>query len=54
MVEYGIVAADSAVTFDSNLTFKPDAKFRAQRLDIDVYVPVHQKLVIDAGLVAAD
>ncbi|HBK87093.1 MAG TPA: hypothetical protein DDZ56_00465 [Cytophagales bacterium] len=50
MVEYGIVAADSAVTFDSNLTFKPDAKFRAQRLDIDVYVPVHQKLVIDAAL----
>lgn len=50
MVDYGIVAADSAVTFDSNLTFKADAKFRAQRLDIDVYVPVHQKLVIDAAL----
>ncbi len=50
MVDYGIVAADSALTFDSNLTFKPDAKFRAQRLDIDVYVPVHQKLVIDAAL----
>ncbi len=50
MVDYTIVTTDSVVTFDSNITFKPDAKFRAQRLDIDVYVPVHQKLVIDAAL----
>jgi phage shock protein PspC (stress-responsive transcriptional regulator) len=50
MVDYTIIAVDSTVTFDSNITFKPDAKFRAQRLDLDVYVPVNKKLVIDAAL----
>ncbi len=50
MVEYLIAQNDSIITFDSNLTFKPNAKFRAQRLDIDVYLPYNQVVVIEAGL----
>jgi len=50
MVEYQVTQSDSVLVFDSNLTFKPDAKFRAQRLDIDVYLPYGQEVVVEAGL----
>ncbi len=50
MIEYHVTQADSIITFDSNITFKPDAKFRAQRLDIDVFVPYDQSFVVDAKL----
>lgn len=50
MVEYHVTQTDSILSFDSNLTFKPDAKFRAQRLDIDVYLPYDQVVVVEAGL----
>ncbi len=50
MVEYKVVQSDSVISFDSNITFKKDAKFRAQRLDIDVFVPFGQAFVIDAHL----
>lgn len=49
-VDYQVTQADSVLTFDSNLTFKPDAKFRAQRLDVDIYIPYGQTVVIEAGL----
>jgi phage shock protein PspC (stress-responsive transcriptional regulator) len=49
-VDYEVVQSDSVITFDSNVTFKPDAKFRAQRLDVDVYIPFDQMVEIEAGL----
>ncbi len=50
MVDYNVVQTDSTLSFDSNITFKPDAKFRAQRLDVDIFVPYKQKFVVDADL----
>ena len=50
MIEYHVIQSDSIITFDSNITFKKDAKFRAQRLDIDLYVPYNQPFVVDAKL----
>ncbi len=50
MVEYQVAQADSVITFDSNITFKEDAKFRAQRLDIDLMIPINQAFVVDAAL----
>lgn len=39
MVSYHVDVQDSVFTFDSNLEFQEDAKFRAQRLDITLYLP---------------
>ncbi|MFZ1808590.1 MAG: PspC domain-containing protein [Cyclobacteriaceae bacterium] len=50
MVTYNIAREDSIYTFDSNITFKNDASFRAQRINIDVYVPYNQDIVIDEYL----
>ena len=50
MVEYHAVQSDSVISFDSNITFKKDAKFRAQRLDVDILVPYNQSFVVDAKL----
>jgi len=47
MVEYNVLNQDSVLTFDSNLAFKKDAKFRAQRLDMELYIPYGQLFVID-------
>ena len=41
---------DSIISFDSNLIFNKDAKFRAQRLDMDLFIPYNQIFVIDAAL----
>ncbi|MBL7850369.1 MAG: PspC domain-containing protein [Cyclobacteriaceae bacterium] len=49
-VDYQVTQSDSVITFDSNLTFKPEAKFRAQRLDVDIYIPYDQVVEIEAGL----
>lgn len=50
MVEYQVTQTDSVITFDSNINFRQDAKFRAQRLDVDVYIPYDQKVYIDGKL----
>ncbi len=50
MVKYEVTQEDSVITFDSNITFDKDAKFRAQRLDVDVLVPYNKNFVIDANL----
>lgn len=50
MVEYNVVQSDSVLTFDSNITFKKDAKFRAQRLDLDLYVPTNMPFILDDGM----
>ena len=39
MVEYNVAVEDSIFTFDSNMTFKEDAIFRAQRLKMTLFIP---------------
>jgi phage shock protein PspC (stress-responsive transcriptional regulator) len=50
MIEYTIAQADSIITFDSNIKFKKDAKFRAQRLNMDLFIPYNQPFVVDKAL----
>ena len=50
MVEYNVVQSDSVLTFDSNITFKNDAKFRAQRLEMDLYIPINTPFILDEGM----
>jgi phage shock protein PspC (stress-responsive transcriptional regulator) len=47
MVEYHVTQQDSVLTFDSNLTFRPDAIFRAQEIDMTLYVPYDHPFVIE-------
>lgn len=47
MVGYNVVQQDSVLVFDSNITFKEDAKFRAQRLDMDLYIPYNTLFIIE-------
>lgn len=42
MVDYHMTFEDSIFTFDSNITFDQDAKFRAQDLDMIMYIPYDQ------------
>ncbi len=42
MVNYNMVFEDSVFTFDSNITFEEDAKFRGQDLDMIMYIPYDQ------------
>lgn len=50
MVTYSVVQTDSVLTFDSNIAFKPNAIFRAQRLDMELYVPYGRPFYIDEEL----
>ena len=50
MVDYHVVQTDSVLTFDSNITFQKDAKFYAQDIRMDVYVPYDKPFSIDADL----
>lgn len=50
MVTYSVIQEDSVLTFDSNITFKDDAKFRAQRLEMDLYVPINAPFVMDEDM----
>ncbi len=50
MVSYEVKQADSTISFDSNIQFNKDAKFRAQRLDMDLFIPYNQPFVVDAAL----
>ncbi|HCZ37019.1 MAG TPA: hypothetical protein DHV26_13950, partial [Cytophagales bacterium] len=47
MVVYNVEQQDSVLLFDSNMTFKPEAKFRAQRLDMELYIPYNTLFVIE-------
>ncbi len=49
MIEYNVSQNDSIITFDSNITFKKDAKFRAQRLDMDLFIPYNTLFIIEEG-----
>lgn len=50
MVDYQVAQSDSVIVFDSNLTFQKDAKFRAQRINVDVYIPYDRVVVVEDGL----
>ena len=50
MVEYHYTFQDSVFTFDSNLTFKDEAVFRAQRMDMTLYIPYNQPFTMDEGI----
>ncbi|MBL0742797.1 PspC domain-containing protein [Chryseolinea lacunae] len=47
MVSYNVDVQDSTVTFDSNLQFTDDAVFRAQRLDMTLYIPYNFPFIMD-------
>ena len=47
MIEYTVDVNDSVMTFDSNIQFKKDAIFRAQRLDMTLYIPYNHPFVMD-------
>ncbi len=48
-VGYTITQTDSVLTFDSNITFKEKAPFRAQRLTVDVYLPFGSTFAMTKG-----
>jgi phage shock protein PspC (stress-responsive transcriptional regulator) len=50
MVTYTVAQADSILTFDTNITFKEDALFRAQRLEMDLYVPINTPFIMEEGM----
>jgi phage shock protein PspC (stress-responsive transcriptional regulator) len=50
MVEYHVTAQDSVLTFDSNITFKPDAIFRGQELELVLYIPYDYPFTMDKGI----
>ncbi len=47
LIEYNVEQRDSILLFDSNITFKKDAPFRAQRLKMDLYIPYNTLFVIE-------
>lgn len=47
MVDYNVVVKDSVLTFDSNIHFKEDAIFRAQRVNMTLYIPYNYPFVLD-------
>lgn len=49
MVDYYVNQNDSIITFDSNITFRENTKFRAQRLNMTLYVPYNRPFVMDKG-----
>jgi phage shock protein PspC (stress-responsive transcriptional regulator) len=51
MVDYYVdFKDDSVLTFDSNVRFKPDAIFRAQRLDMTLFIPYNFPFRMDEGI----
>lgn len=50
MVDYEVELEDSVLYFDSNITFDREALFRAQRLDMTLYIPYGAKFMMDEDL----
>jgi hypothetical protein len=50
MVDYYVDFRDSVFVFDSNLKFKPDATFRAQRLNMTLFIPYNVPFTMDEGI----
>jgi hypothetical protein len=47
MVDYNVEQQDSIIIFDSNIKFKHDAEFRAQRLKLVLFIPYEHPFVMD-------
>lgn len=47
MVDYNVALTDSIFTFDSNIRFKQGATFRAQELEMTLYIPYNYPFVMD-------
>lgn len=50
MITYHVDFADSVLTFDSNIRFKDDAIFRAQHLDMTLYIPYNKPFMMDEDM----
>lgn len=50
MIDYTVTQSDSIITFDSNISFKKGSKFRAQRLDMDLFIPYNTLFVVEEGM----
>ncbi len=50
LVGYIVTQEDSTFTFDSNITFKKNSKFKFQRLNIDLFIPYGQAFEVDHEL----
>ena len=50
MIDYNVNVQDSIWTFDSNVTFRPDAIFRDQRIDVTLNVPYNYPFTMDKGI----
>lgn len=50
MINYVVDVQDSIITFDSNLKFNEDARFRKQSIDMTLYIPIGQKFVLDENM----
>jgi phage shock protein PspC (stress-responsive transcriptional regulator) len=50
MIDYIVTQNDSVITFDSNISFKKGSKFRAQRLDMDLFIPYNTLFVVEEGI----
>jgi len=50
MAEYNVVFQDSVFTFDSNISFKDEAKFRFQEISMVLYIPYGQVFYLEEDL----
>lgn len=50
MISYNVDVQDSIFLFDSNISFKDKAVFRAQRLDMTLYIPYNKPFVMERSL----
>jgi phage shock protein PspC (stress-responsive transcriptional regulator) len=50
MVNYNVSQQDSVLSFDSNITFAPDARFRGQGLDMELYIPYKRPFIIEGDM----
>ncbi len=50
LIQYNVIQKDSILVFDDNIHFSKDAKFRAQELEMKLYIPNYQIFTIDYEL----
>lgn len=50
MVSYQVQQQDSVLLFDSNITFNEQARFRAQRLEMELYIPYNTQFVVEEAM----
>ena len=50
MINYNLSVKDSVFTFDSRLEFGDGTGFRKQNVDMNLYIPIGQKFIIDENM----